>query len=87
MRPSNIKSKMENTHEIAHSAHEEHAEEHIHMPSPSLSPILLAFGLTAAVFGIILGAVVLIIGIILTVVGLGTWIYDEVQNANAEQQH
>ena len=78
---------MENTRELAPDKQTAHEEDHIHMPSPSFSPILLALGLTAAVFGIVLGAVVMIIGIILTVVGLGTWIYDEIQNASAEQAH
>lgn len=77
----------EHTRAIAPDPHVTHEEEHIHMPAPSLSPILLAFGLTAAVFGIIFGPVVMIIGIILTVLGLGTWIYDDVKNASIEEQH
>ncbi len=77
----------EHTRAIAQDTHTAHEEEHIHMPAPSLSPILLAFGLTGAVFGIIFGPIVMILGVILTVVGLGTWIYDDVKNASAEEQH
>ena len=77
----------EHTRAIAQDPHAGHEEEHIHMPAPSLSPILLAFGLTAGVFGIVLGPIVMVIGIILTVLGLGTWIYDDVKNASAEEHH
>ncbi len=77
----------EHTRALAPDTHAEHAEEHIHMPAPSLSPILLALGLTGAVFGIIFGPILMIIGVILIVVGLGTWIYDDVKNASAETEH
>jgi Cytochrome c oxidase subunit IV len=69
---------------------EEHptAEElHIHMPSASFSPIILALGLTVAGFGIAFGTGVIIVGAIITVIGLGTWIYDDIKNASAEQHH
>jgi hypothetical protein len=60
---------------------------HIHMPPPSLSPIILALGMTTAGFGIAFGTVVIIIGAVITLVGLGTWIYDDIKNASAEQHH
>ena len=61
--------------------------EHIHMPAPSLSPIILALGLTIGVFGIAFGPVVIGIGVLITAAGLGTWIFDEIKNADAESGH
>ena len=63
--------------------HADHAEEHIHMPSPSFSPIILALGLSVVSFGVAFGAVALIIGAIVTVIGLGTWILDDIRSASA----
>jgi hypothetical protein len=55
------------------------------MPAPSLSPIILAAGMTFLIFGIALGPIVLAIGVVGTLIGLGTWLYDEIKNAGAEQ--
>jgi hypothetical protein len=65
-----------------HEGHE-HGSEHIHMPPPSLSPIILAVGITAAAFGLLFGPLVIAIGVIVILIGLGTWIYDEIKNASA----
>jgi hypothetical protein len=60
-----------------------HDEEHEpHMPAPSLSPIILAAGMVLLGFGLIFGAIVIIAGAVLTLLGLGTWLYDEIQNAS-----
>jgi hypothetical protein len=68
--------------------HEPTAEDlHIHMPASSLSPIILALGMTVAGFGIAFGTAMIIIGAIITLIGLGTWIYDDIKNASAEQHH
>lgn len=79
---------MENTPPT--TGHDEHGhasdEPHIHMPAPSLSPIILAVGITALVFSLVLGIIPLIIGIVGTVIGLGTWLYDEIKNAGASPQ-
>ena len=56
-----------------------------HMPAPSLPPIILAFGMTFLVFGIVFGPIVIAIGVIGVLLGLGTWLYDEIKNAGAEQ--
>lgn len=61
-----------------------HDEEHEpHMPAPSLSPIILGAGMTLTAFGLVFGPVVLILGAIGILVGLGTWLYDEIVNASA----
>ena len=55
------------------------------MPAPSLSPIILAAGMTALVFGLVFGPIVLVLGVLGIAAGLGTWLYDEIKNAGAEQ--
>lgn len=50
--------------------------EHIHLPGPSLQPILLAFGITLALVGVTLGIFVLICGLLLTVAVIVRWIAD-----------
>jgi hypothetical protein len=54
-----------------------------HMPPPSLSPIILAAGMTFLGFGLVFGPIVIAVGVILTLLGLGTWLYDEIRNASA----
>jgi len=76
--------------EIANHGQTDEMAEHIHMPSPSWSPIILALGMAAAAFGVVLGGVVLIVGVILLAIGLGTWVYDEIKHAalvDAEEAH
>ena len=72
-----------NTHT---GAAEEHSEVHIHMPSPSFSPIILALGLAFLVFGLAFGLVPIVIGAILAVIGFGTWIYDDIKSASTENK-
>ncbi len=50
--------------------------EEIHMPEPSLIPILNAIGLTLAIVGVTLSMVVTAIGLILFFVTLARWIRD-----------
>jgi pilus assembly protein TadC len=52
------------------------AGEHIHLPGPSLQPILLAFGITLSIVGITLGLFIMISGLILTVWVIIRWISD-----------
>ena len=52
------------------------AGEHIHLPGPSLQPILLAFGITLALVGVTLGRFLLVSGLILTVWVIVRWISD-----------
>lgn len=48
--------------------------EEIHLPGPSLLPILNAAGLTLAILGITLGWVLLVVGLILFLVTTVIWI-------------
>ena len=50
------------------------AGEEIHLPGPSLQPILLAFGITLALVGVTLGMFLLVSGLILTVWVTIRWI-------------
>jgi hypothetical protein len=50
--------------------------EEIHLPGPSLQPVLLAFGITLALVGITLGRFLLVSGLILAVWVTIRWIAD-----------
>jgi hypothetical protein len=50
--------------------------EEIHLPGPSLQPVLLAFGLTITLLGVTLGPFLLIAGIVLSVWVIIRWIAD-----------
>lgn len=50
--------------------------EHIHLPGPSLQPILLALGITLTLVGVTLGTYLLIGGLLLTVAVIIRWIAD-----------
>jgi tetrahydromethanopterin S-methyltransferase subunit C len=50
--------------------------EHIHLPGPSLQPILLAFGIMVTLVGVTLGVFLLISGLLLTVAVIIRWIAD-----------
>jgi type IV secretory pathway TrbD component len=48
--------------------------EEIHLPDPSYMPVLLAFGITVAVIGVVLTWVMVAIGLIIALVALTRWI-------------
>ena len=50
--------------------------EHIHLPGPSLQPILLALGITLTLVGVTLGIFLVVSGLILTVWVIVRWIAD-----------
>jgi hypothetical protein len=50
------------------------ATEEIHLPEPSYLPVVLAFGITVALVGIVLTFVMCIIGGIIALVALYKWI-------------
>jgi len=52
------------------------AGEHIHLPGPSLQPVLLAFGITLTLVGVTLGLFIMISGLIVTVWVIIRWILD-----------
>ncbi len=50
--------------------------EHIHLPGPSLQPILLALGITLTLVGVTLGLFLLVSGLVLTIWVIIRWIAD-----------
>ena len=54
----------------------EDAGEAIHLPGPSYQPVVVAFGLTLAVTGVVLFPFVAVIGGVITIVALIGWIRD-----------
>jgi cytochrome c oxidase subunit IV len=50
--------------------------EAIHLPGPSYQPVLLAFGLSLAITGVVLFPVVAVIGGVISLVALIGWIRD-----------
>jgi hypothetical protein len=52
------------------------AGEEIHLPGPSLQPLLLTVGLTTALLGVTTSIVLVIIGAVLSVAVIARWIAD-----------
>ena len=52
------------------------AGEHIHLPGPSLQPLLLALGITLTLVGVTLGKFLLVSGLVLTIWVTARWISD-----------
>jgi hypothetical protein len=50
--------------------------EPVHLPGPSYTPVVTAFGLTLAVTGIVLSIVMVVLGVAITVLALWRWISD-----------
>ena len=49
----------------------------IHVPQPSFSPPILAFGVMLLAFGVLLGPVFLVLGALMMVIGIATWLIDD----------
>jgi hypothetical protein len=52
-------------------------DEPIHMPPPSLSPVIIGVGVTFISFGILWSVILVGIGLVLLLVGLATWLIDD----------
>jgi hypothetical protein len=52
------------------------AGEEVHLPGPSILPLLTAAGITLAVIGITISKILLIGGVILTIVCIWRWVAD-----------
>jgi hypothetical protein len=57
--------------------------EEIHLPGPSLQPVLLAFGITLALLGITMGRLITIAGLVLAVWVTIRWIVDTRRDVDA----
>jgi hypothetical protein len=64
--------------------------EEIHLPGPSLQPLLLTVGITAALIGVTTGLFLVIAGLVLTLGTLIFWIRDarrEFEHLPSEHHH
>ena len=59
------------------SAHHGSDEHPVHLPQPSFSPPLLAFGVMLLAFGVMLGPVLIVVGGVIFVLGIATWLIDD----------
>ena len=50
--------------------------EAIHLPGPSYQPVVLAFGLTLAITGVVIFPAISVIGLVIVLVTLYMWIRD-----------
>jgi hypothetical protein len=57
-------------------AEAEEAGEAIHLPAPSYQPVVLAFGVTLAITGVVIYFPITVIGLVITLVSLYLWIRD-----------
>jgi hypothetical protein len=48
--------------------------EPVHLPGPSYLPVLVAFGITLAIIGVVVNWVVCGIGVVITVYCIGRWV-------------
>jgi hypothetical protein len=52
------------------------AGESIHLPGPSYQPVVVAFGITLAVVGVVLFPILSAIGLLITVIAVIGWVRD-----------
>ena len=48
--------------------------ESIHLPGPSFQPVVVAFGLTLAIVGVVLSWVIVGIGVVIALIAIWRWI-------------
>jgi uncharacterized membrane protein len=66
------------------------AGEAIHLPGPSYQPVVLAFGLTLAITGVVIFPAMSVIGLVIVLVVLYMWIRDtrrETRELPLEHEH
>ena len=62
------------------------AEHEIHTAPPSISPPIIALGVTILAFGILFGLWLILLGGAILIVGLATWLIDDARNMLRAQQ-
>jgi CBS domain containing-hemolysin-like protein len=66
---------------------EESFEVVVHMPDPSIWPLVIATGTAIVMLGIVLGLWILFAGIAMLVIGIGGWLYQDIQVARRSEHH
>jgi hypothetical protein len=61
-------------YEPSEQPHESH--EAIHLPPPSIWPVVLAVGISLLLLGLVLNLVLLLFGVLITAASLALWIRD-----------
>lgn len=59
----------------------------VHLPDPSIWPLVIAVGLAVLMSGIVLHLLVLLAGLAILVFGIGGWIYQDIQVARRSEEH
>ncbi len=59
------------------------AGEEIHLPGPSLQPLLLAVGITLALLGVTMGMFLMVSGLVLSLWVIVRWVADTRRDINA----
>jgi len=67
--------------------HHEHEHDEIHMPPPSIRPITMALGTAIFAAGIVISLWVVLVGLVIFLIGLGGWIWDDIQHDKAALQN
>jgi hypothetical protein len=67
---------MADEHEHVEGAQAPPPGEAVHLPGPSYTPVVTAFGLTLAVTGIVLSLVMVVLGVVIVGVAIWRWIAD-----------
>jgi hypothetical protein len=70
----------------AEDSHEEQAAE-IHLPDPSIWPLVIAVGTAILMAGIILHLWMVLGGVLMLFIGIGGWLYQDVQVARRGGHH
>jgi hypothetical protein len=64
--------------------------EEIHLPGPSLQPLLVALGVTLTLIGVTFAFWLVVVGVVLTVVTIVRWVADvrrDIEELPLEHQH
>ena len=54
----------------------EPAGESVHLPGPSYLPVIVAFGITLAVVGVVVQPLISLVGLLITIFAIVRWIRD-----------
>ena len=71
-------------------AEADEAGESIHLPGPSFQPVVLAFGLTLVVTGVVIFPALTVIGLVIVLVTLYMWVRDtrrDIRDLPLEHDH
>jgi hypothetical protein len=66
---------------------EEGTEVVVHMPDPSIWPLVIATGTALLMLGLVMGLWLLGVGVAVLVIGIGGWLYQDIQVARRSEHH